>query len=123
MYSNKLQVLEMTEENGLSWSCKADLPAARHAAAAVVHEGKVWVMGGRVNGVATASVLTYDPEADAWGTAPPLPTPCSGCSATTMDGEIFLSSDCSFQYKNAEWSEVSGGIGVELAAVGCVLLG
>ena len=27
--SNKLQVLEMTEENGLSWSRKADLPAIR----------------------------------------------------------------------------------------------
>ena len=38
MGSNRLQVLEMTEENGLTWTVKADLPANRCAAASVVHQ-------------------------------------------------------------------------------------
>ena len=54
--SNRLQVLEMTEENGLSWSCKANLPANRHGAASVVHNGRIWVMGGAVNFQPSASV-------------------------------------------------------------------
>ena len=89
--SNKLQVLEMTEENGLSWSCKADLPAIRVSAASVVHEGRVWVMGGYLDGeVESASVITNGAEADAWGTAPQLPSPCAGSSAAVMDGDIFV---------------------------------
>ena len=65
--SNKPQVL-MTEENGLSWSCKADLPAKRHDAASTVHEGEIWVVGGMLRRNApyveeTASVIiTYDAE-------------------------------------------------------------
>ena len=35
--SNRLLVLEMTEENRTSWSCKADLPAERFGAASCVH--------------------------------------------------------------------------------------
>ena len=71
--SNKLQVLEMTEENGWSWSCKADLPATRWGAASVVHEGHIMVMGGKVDGEASSSVVVYDSEEDAWATASPLP--------------------------------------------------
>ena len=71
--SNKLQVLEMTEENELSWSCKADLPATRWGAASVVHEGHIMVMGGMVDGEASSSVVLYDSEEDAWATASPLP--------------------------------------------------
>ena len=64
--SNKLQVLEMTEENGLSWSRKADLPAERCGAASCMHEGKIWVMGGLVNFQSSASVSIYDAEGDTW---------------------------------------------------------
>ena len=75
--SNKLQVLEMTEENGFAWTVKADLPAARWAMASVVHERKIMVMGGKMDGqpsgTYSASVVVYDPEEDAWATAFPLP--------------------------------------------------
>ena len=123
--SNKLQVLEMTEENGLSWSCKAELPANRYSAASVVHEGKVCVIGGAVNGGPSTAMLTYDADADAWGTAPPLPMRCSGCRATTIEGRILLfgigmgiggiphilpqrvNGGRFLQYANSAWSQVA----------------
>ena len=78
-HSNKLQVLEKTEENGFAWTVKADLPAARWAMASVVHERKIMVMGGKMEGQASGtysvSVVVYDPEEDAWATAFPLPRP------------------------------------------------
>ena len=90
----RLQVLETPEENGLSWSCKADLPAVRFNAASVVYEGRIWVMGGYVADEGpTASVITYDGETDTWGTAPPLPERTTCCRATTTsDGTLLLRS-------------------------------
>ena len=38
--SNTHQVLEMTEENGLAWTVKADLPAARYGAASIVQRAR-----------------------------------------------------------------------------------
>ena len=117
----------MTDENGLSWSRKADLPAACEDAASAVYNGKIWVMGGYVAGEGTvASVITYDAEAGAWATGPPLPSPCEDCAggAATIDGGILLkSSNVTFQYKNAVWAEVAGGAGVRGATCGAVLLG
>ena len=75
LHSNRHQVLEMTEENGLAWTVKADLPATRWGAASTVHEGKIWVIGGTIAGEPSASVDTYDADADTWATGPPLPFP------------------------------------------------
>ena len=123
--SNRLQVLEMTEENGLSWSCKAELPANRCDAASAVYNGKIWVVGGYVDGEgAAASVCIYDAEAGAWATGPPLPSPYEKCGAATIDGRILLPSlTVTCQYKNAVWAEVAGGAGVRGATCGAVLLG
>ena len=122
--SNKLQVLEMTEENGLSWSRKADLPANRYNAASVVHEDRIWVMGGDVGNQPSASVITYDAEADAWETGPPLPLPCDGCRATQVDGSIFLHHrDGLHQFREAAWSAVAGDWTGRYPVWGSVLLG
>ena len=111
--SNRLQVLEMTEENGLSWSRKANLPAMRFLAASAVHEGRIWVMGGYVGEreEPSASVITYNAEADAWESdaVPPLPIACNRCSAAAMDSGIFVVHNAGhFRYMNAEWSLVVG---------------
>ena len=123
-HNNKLQVLEMTAETGLYWSRKwfrkADLPANRAAAASVVHEGRIWVMGGEVGeeNEPSASVITYDPVTDEWEMGPPLPSPQIGCTAVTIDGGI-LFAGCAgnantngkrikslFKYENVAWSRV-----------------
>ena len=121
--SNKHQVLEMTEENGLAWTVKADLPANRHGAASTAHDGKIMVMGGHVGGVMSAPALTYDPDADAWATAPPLPSPRAHGTATAIDGSIVFFADRVFQYKNAAWSAVPGGVSRTASTCGAVLLG
>ena len=123
--SNKLQVLEMTEENGLSWSCKADLPANRRDAASVVHDGKIYVMGGAVAGEgASASVITYDATADAWETAPSLPEPCHLGQACMLDGHICIVANRQrFEYRNSAWSQAVVGPSALFAVCGFVLLG
>ena len=129
MDSNKLQVLEMTEENGLSWSCKADLPAWRLGAASCVYDGKIWVMGGIVSDEA-ASVYTYDAEADAWEIAPPLPSLIRDAAASAIEGGIFVCGrlspsgpPMSYTYRNAAWSEAPQPPCGYSAACGAVLLG
>ena len=72
---NKLQVLEMSEENGFAWTVKADLPASRHSAASVVHEGRLWLIGGEIDDEPTASVIIYDIASDSWAVGPALPRP------------------------------------------------
>ena len=132
---NKLQVLEMSEENEFSWSVK-DLPPAayRYEAASVILGGKVWLMGGSKGG-SLASVLIYDVLSDSWAMGPPLPRAIRCCHATTLNGEIFVtgcdreddgdesddttdSEDSEFEiqpetrfwfaYRNAAWLEVAG---------------
>ena len=116
----------MTEENGLSWSRKTDLPASRHGAASAVHAGKIWVMGGSVNFHSSASVLVYDAEADTWGEGPPLPSPTDSCAAVTIEGDagglLCHAGNGAFLYRNAAWVGVAGEFPMS-AALGAVLLG
>ena len=79
--SQKLAVLLPFWSIPTAWS-RAARRSERELVASVVHEGKIWVIGGRLgDGSSTASVLTYDAEADTWGTAPPLPSPRWGSAA------------------------------------------
>ena len=121
---DKLQVLEMSVENGFSWSVKADLPAWRFDAASLVHEGKIWLIGGCINWVPIASVLIYDLEADSWGTGPALPRATCGARATTLNGEVHvISSDGHWAYRGDAWVDVPGGPGPQRCACAGVLLG
>ena len=113
----------MTEENGLTWTVKADLPANRCAAASVVHQGKIWVMGGRVDNHWPPSVLTYNAEADAWATGPSLPGPIMHQTATVIDGRITLATESRTFFYDAAWSQAAGGHGSVLETSGGVLLG
>jgi hypothetical protein len=72
---SQLQVLEKTEDGWL-WTCKADLPAPRYAAASIAHDGKIWVIGGNLEDhEGSTSVIIYDPATDTWATGAPLPHP------------------------------------------------
>ena len=104
---NKLQVLEWSEENGFAWTFKAELPAARYGAASVLHHGKIWLIGGRVDHTPSSSVLIYDIDADSWGTGPALPGTAAGAHAVALAGEIYVSYDmdtaATWVYRNAAW--------------------
>ena len=88
-------------------------------------------MGGVVDHRATASVITYNAEADVWYAAPPLPSQLYNCCAATVDGEIFFygaSGACAYaagRPRGWEWREVEtgGAGGARNAICGSVLLG
>ena len=112
---DKLQVLEMSEENEFSWRVKADLPARRHSAASCALDDKVWLIGGRVYEPfmsITATVLVYEIRNDTWATGPPLPHAIKWCQATIHDGEIHVTGydeqdeEKAFCYRGEEWVEV-----------------
>ena len=110
---NKLQVLEMSEENGFSWTVKADLPAARFDAASAEVDGKVWLMGGRgqaADGDGTDSVFIYDPDHDSWATGPPLPRVMCFSHAATHDGELYVidRNGGTFVRRGEAWVEQAG---------------
>ena len=129
----KLQVLEMTEQDELSWSCKADLPEdhQRFDPATVVHNGKIWVMGGSNDEERPSSSSTYDAENEVWESALPLPSPCSQCCAATAEGGIFLfHTDEVFEKhgrRSPRWSVVhpggAQGPNSRFAVCGSLLLG
>ena len=124
MACNKLQVLEKSEENGFSWTVKAQLPANRHDAASVVRDGKIWVIGGFGDGGLTDSVTIYDPEHDSWGTGPALPSAVSGGRAVTHDGDIHLISDIPHRVcRGAAWRAAEPGSLAKRSACESVLLG
>ena len=98
----------MTEENRLAWMAKANLPADRSHAVCEVYDGKIWVIGGVVGERmgSSASVLTYNADADAWETAPPLPSPRVFAAATT-DGRLLVYGQTAlYEFKDAAWSVV-----------------
>ena len=124
-HCDKLQVLEMSEENEFSWTVKAELPDERYQAASVVHEGKIWLIGGLTNWELNRSVLIYDIDADSWGTGRALPRAVKSQHATTHDGEVYvISTDGAWVYRNADWVRVQRPYSIpNLSAVESVLLG
>ena len=122
---NRLQVLEMSEENEFTWTVKADLPAKRYMAASVEHEGKIWLIGGIVSWQTSSSVLIYDVEADSWGNGPALPLAATCVRATTLNGELLVtgSGAGNWIYRNAEWVEGPYELGVNWGQLSSVTLG
>jgi hypothetical protein len=76
-----------------NWVPVVDMPIARQAACgAVTPDGRVLAISGYTNSLqATALVHAYDPNANAWSTAPSLPNPQPLCAAaTTSAGEVVV---------------------------------
>ena len=133
----------MTEENGLSWSCKADLPATRRLAASVAHKDNIWVVGGLVdrqdedeNGafrpLPTTSVLRYDPAADSWESAPRAQLPSADHAigfAFELEGEVhYVGAGDVLRFRNNDWAVLPSDADPRetqtvLKSAGSVLLG
>lgn len=74
------------------WSRAAPLPTARDHVGAVVANGRIHVIGGRVDSFHTNSNLhhSYDARADKWTMRNPLPTARSGHGAVLVGQSIFV---------------------------------
>jgi N-acetylneuraminic acid mutarotase len=79
------------------WVKGKPIPSVRMSCAAVVLNGRLHVLGGRVQTGDKQSSYTnstahesYEPVTDSWKKHAPLPKPVAGIAATAMDGKLFL---------------------------------
>jgi N-acetylneuraminic acid mutarotase len=80
-------VYELDPEVGV-WLPLAPMPSARSGSAAVVLDGKIYVIGGRPP--AGPEFEMYDPATDTWTVLPNMPTPRNHIAAGVIDGKIYV---------------------------------
>jgi hypothetical protein len=76
-------------EPGRGWERGAALGSRPDHIRAVVLDGEVWAIGGRIDDL-TSAVSIYDPEADAWRDGPELPFGMSAMAVGVLDGAIHV---------------------------------
>lgn len=80
-------VYELDPEAG-EWVEKAKMPMRRSAGVAIVHDGLIYVAGGRPPRGHDFAV--YDPEADTWETLPDLPSQRNHIGGAAINGRIHV---------------------------------
>ncbi len=70
------------------WRTRAQMPTPRSGLAVVVHDGKVYAIGGVDNEGATGEVEVYDPETDAWTIGVPKPLPAGFVTAALVEDQV-----------------------------------
>ena len=77
----------------ISWAALAPLPTPRDHLAVAALGGRLYAIGGRVDGRYSDNLAAneeYDPAINRWQARKPLPTPRSGIAAAVLDGKIFV---------------------------------
>ncbi len=77
------------------WQAGGPIPEGRRrgAGGTAVHDGKLYVAGGIVNGHTSGTVAWFDeldPDTGQWRALPEAPRPRDHCSAAVSDGKLFL---------------------------------
>jgi hypothetical protein len=80
-------VYELDPANG-TWVEKARMPTARSGGVAVVHNGRIYVAGGRVPRGNDFAV--YDPAEDRWEVLPELPSQRNHLTGAAINGRIHI---------------------------------
>lgn len=66
-----------------------EMPTGREHLAVVGAEGKLYVLGGRIQQSANLAIVEiYDPQTDTWTRGPDMPVAVSGFTAVYLDGRI-----------------------------------
>ena len=86
-YSYVNTVYELNPTTGL-WAARAPMPTARSSGVAVVHDGKIYVAGGRPPREKDFAV--YDPATDSWEVLPELPSPRNHMTGAAINGRIHI---------------------------------
>lgn len=74
-----------------AWRTLKDAPLARQFSGTAVVDGKMWVVGGLLDGTdATAAVYGYDPAIDTWTRGPDLPIPLHHTSAVSWKNQLVV---------------------------------
>lgn len=67
------------------------LPTGREHLAVVAAEGKLYVLGGRIQQSSNLAIVEiYDPQTNTWERGPDMPTATSGFTAAYLDGKIHV---------------------------------
>jgi hypothetical protein len=90
--------------DGDRWRRLAPLPRGRQAGGLVALDGRLYLVGGVVEGGLASDTQVYDPAADRWSAAPGLPTPREHLGAAATGGRVYVVGGR------------TGGIGSNLAA-------
>ena len=75
-----------------TWQQKANMPTARSGFTTCVVNGKIFAIGGEVDGLGDLSLSTlemYNPKTDTWERKTDMPTPRTGAAASVVDGKIY----------------------------------
>src|SRR5215208_7164696 len=80
-------VYELDPARG-TWVAKAPMPTARSSGVAIVHDGKIYVAGGRPPRGYDFAV--YDPTTDRWEVLPDLPTQRNHITGAAINGRIHV---------------------------------
>ena len=71
------------------WSTKAPMPTARVDTAAIVVDGKMYVIGGTLGKDPFTANEVYDPATDTWQTRAPMPRGVHHQGLATLNGKIY----------------------------------
>jgi len=74
---------------GDTWTQKADMPTRRGGHASSVVNGKIYVIGGRLEKSLLTTIEEYDPATDTRTTQSPMPTARSGHASSVVNGKIY----------------------------------
>ena len=80
-------VYELDPATGV-WAARAPMPTARSSGVAVVHDGRIYVAGGRPPREKDFAV--YDTATDSWETLPELPSQRNHMTGAAIDGRIHI---------------------------------
>jgi len=75
------------------WTALANVPTARDHLAAAATGGRLYAVGGRIDGNYSrnlASNEAYDPASNTWEQRAPMPTARSGIAAAVLEGRMFV---------------------------------
>ena len=86
--NKRLFAFDITEQ---AWQELASINLARGQASSLVHDGKLWVFGGKTSGnVNTSSVESYDFTTDSWSSEPSILTGRRHVSCWSYKGNLFV---------------------------------
>ena len=75
---------------GDEWVKKANMPTARDSLSISVVDGKIYAIGGFLNGtVGVGAVEEYDPATDTWTEKGKMPVPSGLAAAGVVNGKIY----------------------------------